>query len=111
MAPEVFGGGVVGLAAGEHLGDPAVVDQVGEAVAAHHEPVARGGLEPGDVHAAALRVTVDRAEDHVAPRVGAAGLGAQLTGVDQVLDVGVVAADLAQHAVAQEVGARVPDVA
>ncbi len=86
-----------------------VRDVAAQAVAADEVAVAGSRLAHrhvglGGVHA------VDRAHEQVAARVGGGLLRGDAAGVDEGLHVGVVAGDLGELAVAQQVGARVADV-
>ncbi len=93
----------------QQLVHPLVGDVAREPVAAHEVAVAHVRLADGDVGLGRVH-RVDRAHEQVAPRVDQGLLRGDLPGVDEGLDVGVVAGDLREDALAQQVRPRVADV-
>ena len=85
-----------------------VGDHVGQPVGAEQIAIAPPRLPDRDVRFD-LRAQ-QRAQDHRLAWVVLRLVGAELAGVDEVLDVGVVVGDLRQHVAAQQVGAGVADV-
>ena len=84
----------------EHLGDPLVVDQVGQPVAAEQQPVALRGRR-GRTRSGSPAPSSGRRRGSGARRCATgdrcARSALELPGVDEVLDVGVVVGDLAQR--------------
>ncbi len=103
-------GRVVGAAAPEDVGQPAVVEDAAGAVAAQQQPVAGLELDVEEV-GLGLAHAVERPEDEVAVRVDPRLVLGDPALVDQGLDEGVVLGQLAELLVAEEVGAAVSDVA
>jgi hypothetical protein len=102
--------GEVGGAHREDVGEAAVVEDAGGAVAAEQQPVAVGELDHEQVGVGLLHA-VERLEDEVAVGVDPRLLLADPALVDQRLHERVVLGELGQLAVAEEVGPAVPDVA
>ena len=89
----------VRVAQTEHLADPVVVDQIGQPVGAQQQPVPRPQIEIDQVRRLPPRPSAPPSRERSTTlrhgcRIACSG---QLTGVEQVLDVGVVTADLAQQ--------------
>ncbi len=103
-------GGEVGGAGGEDVGEPPVVERAARAVAAEQDAVPGDQLDVEQV-GLGLVDAVHGLEDEVAVRVGAGLLLGDPALVDERLDERVVAGQLADRAVAEEVGTGVPEVA
>ena len=99
------------VAGGQHGGDGLVVELVAQAVGTDQQAVSGGDRNTVEVGDGGVGdPPSQRAGDDIAARVAPRLLGSELTGLDEDLDPGVVAGDLGQHVIAQQVDPSVPDV-
>ena len=99
-----FGDAHGGLARAEDRGDLIIRDQTVQAIAGEEVAVTEPGLAHGEIWLRDLHA-VECAHEEVAAGMGVGLLLRDATRVDEGLHVGVVVGDLAELAVAQEIGA------